>query len=56
MKPAAPCHAFEDRIETTEPLMPRSIIDSAACLVYRKLPLTAMVIARLKEARSSSRM
>jgi hypothetical protein len=34
--------------------MPRSIIASAACLVYRKLPLTAIVIARLKDARSSS--
>ena len=56
MKPEAPCHAFEDRIETIEPLIPRGIMASAACLVNRKFPLTAMVIARLKEARSSSRM
>ena len=56
MKPEAPCHAFEDRIETMDPRIFRSIIASAACLVNRKFPLTAMVIARLKEARSSSRM
>ena len=37
------------------PLIPRSIMASAPCLVNRKLPLTAIVIARLNEARSSSR-
>src|SRR5580704_3462758 len=54
MNPGAPCHAFDDRIETIEPLMPRSIMASAPYLVYRKFPLTAIVIARLNEARSSS--
>ena len=54
MTPPTPCHAFDDRMLTMLPLMPRSIMAMAACLVLRKFPAAATVTARLNEARSSS--
>src|SRR5918999_1820078 len=54
MKPGAPCQAFEDRMLTMLPLIPRSIIEIATCLVFRKLPTAATSTARLKPSRLSS--
>src|SRR6516164_10512644 len=50
MMPAVPDQALDDETQTIEPLMPRSAIARAACLVLRKVPSAETRTARSKSA------
>src|SRR5271165_851451 len=55
MTPEVPDHPLDEEMQTIEPLMPRSAIDRAACLVLRKVPSAETRTARSKSAAVSSR-